>query len=229
MEDAQIVIVLAIFLGFISYIISRNIKKRNQQKIVKDLRNLKMPNNSIVKVINKNKPIFYYTDRFRKNRFSELDKLGRTGEAFAVISKRKMPKEERKSISSVKPAGWKNKQYRRLNNEYLFNRCHLIGFQLTGENANILNLITGTKSFNTKGMLPFETQVANYVKKTNKKVLYRVTPIYNKNCLIPRGVQIEAKSISAKGKGISFNLFVFNTENNIDIDYKNGKSKYTKK
>ena len=228
MEETKIIILLAIFLGFIYYIISKN-KRIKQKKILSYLRNLKAPNNSMVKVINNNTPIFYFTERFKKDHFSELDKLGRAGTAFAVISKRKMPKEARKSISAVTPTGWNNKQYRRLNNEYLFNRCHLIGFQLNGENANKLNLITGTKSFNTKGMLPFETQVANYVKKTNKKVLYRVTPIYNKNCLIARGVQLEAQSISDGGKGLCFNVFIFNREQHIDIDYKNGKSKYLKK
>jgi DNA-entry nuclease len=132
-----------------------------------------------------------------------------------------MPTEDRESISSVEPTGWINVEY---NGEYLYNRCHLIGFQLTGENANEQNLITGTRYMNVEGMLPFENEVADYIEETNNHVLYRVTPDFQGEELVARGVQIEAYSVEDSGKGICFNVYVYNIQPGIEIDYMTGES-----
>ena len=176
--------------------------------------------------INNNKPYFeeseYTTESFEK--YSDLDELGRCGVAYANISKETMPpdEDERGSISSVKPTGWEQEKY---NGEYLYNRCHLIGYQLSDEDANELNLITGTRYFNVEGMLPFENQVADYIDKNeNNHVLYRVTPIYEGDNLLASGVEIEAYSVEDKGQGVCFNVFVYNVQPGITIDYATGKS-----
>lgn len=176
--------------------------------------------------INNNMPYFeqseYTTETFEK--YSELDSLGRCGVAYANISKQTMPPEgdERGSISSVKPTGWEQAKY---NGEYLYNRCHLIGYQLSDEDANELNLITGTRYFNVDGMLPFENMVADYINKNeNNHVLYRVTPIFKNNNLLASGVEIEAYSVEDNGKGVCFNVFIYNVQPGITIDYKTGKS-----
>ena len=138
-----------------------------------------------------------------------------------------MPTKEREDISEIYPTGWEQKQY---NGEYLYNRCHLIGYQLAGENANKLNLITGTRYFNVSGMLPFENRVANYIDNNiDNHVLYRVTPIYEGNNLLATGVQMEAYSIEDSGKGIEFNVFVYNIQDGIEIDYATGDSKLVEK
>ena len=157
--------------------------------------------------------------------YGELDKLGRCTEAHANIGKDLMPTEDRGSIGSVKPTGWHTVKYDIVDGKYLYNRCHLIGFQLTGENANKNNLITCTRYMNTVGMLEFENKVAEYIKETNNHVLYRVTPIYEGNNLLAKGVQMEALSIEDEGKGIKFNVFVYNVQPGIEIDYKTGESK----
>lgn len=176
--------------------------------------------------INNNMPYFeeseYTTESFEK--YSELDELGRCGVAYANISKEIMPPEgdERGSISSVKPTGWEQAKY---DGEYLYNRCHLIGYQLADEDANELNLITGTRYFNVNGMLPFENQVANYIKENeNNHVLYRVTPIFKEDNLLASGVEIEAYSVEDNGQGVCFNVFVYNVQPGITIDYKTGES-----
>lgn len=176
--------------------------------------------------INNNMPYFeeseYTTESFEK--YSELDELGRCGVAYANISKEIMPPEgdERGSISSVKPTGWEQAKY---DGEYLYNRCHLIGYQLADEDANELNLITGTRYFNVNGMLPFENQVANYIKENeNNHVLYRVTPIFKDDNLLANGVEIEAYSVEDNGQGVCFNVFVYNVQPGITIDYKMGES-----
>ena len=128
----------------------------------------------------------------------------------------------------IKPSGWHTVKYDNVDGKYLYNRCHLIGYQLTGENANSKNLITCTRQMNTKGMLDFENKVADYIKKTGNHVLYRVTPIYEKNNLLASGVTIEAKSVEDNGKGILFNVFVYNIQNGIEIDYKTGESSLKK-
>ncbi|MBQ3118444.1 MAG: DNA/RNA non-specific endonuclease [Clostridia bacterium] len=157
--------------------------------------------------------------------YSPLDFLGRCGECIASIGHDIMPTEKRQSIGSIKPTGWQTAKYDFVDGKYLYNRCHLIGFQLTGENANECNLITGTRSMNTQGMLPFENMVADYVKETNNHVLYRVTPVYEGDNLLASGVIMEALSVEDKGAGISFNIYCFNREPGVLIDYKTGNNR----
>lgn len=177
-------------------------------------------------VINDNKPEFteqdYTTETFEN--YSELDSLGRCGVAYANISQDTMPTEERGSIGMIKPTGWHTVKYDNINGKYLYNRCHLIGYQLSGENANEKNLITCTRQMNTEGMLDFENQVAEYVENTGNHVLYRVTPVFEEDNLLATGVQMEAMSVEDKGQGVSFNIFVYNVQDGIEIDYSNGDS-----
>lgn len=156
--------------------------------------------------------------------YSSLDSLGRCGVAQACIGRDIMPTKKRGAIGQVKPTGWHLVKYDFVDGKYLYNRCHLIGYQLTGENANEKNLITGTRSFNLEGMLPFEEEVADYVKDTGNHVMYRVTPIFEGDQLIAKGVQMEAKSVEDDGKGVSYNVFVYNVEDGVDIDYASGDS-----
>ena len=157
--------------------------------------------------------------------YSELDSLGRCGVAYANVGQELMPTEDRESISEVKPSGWINKDYGDLvDGGYLYNRCHLIGFQLTGENANERNLITGTRYMNIEGMLPFENMVADYVDETGNHVLYRVTPIYGGDDLVAAGVQMEGYSVEDNGEGICYNIFAYNAQPGIAIDYATGDS-----
>jgi len=176
--------------------------------------------------INHNIPNFseeYYTTKSFEY-YSDLDILGRCGVAFANIGSDLMPTTDRESIGSVKPSGWHTIKYDFVDGKYLYNRCHLIGYQLTGENANEKNLITCTRNMNAKVMLEFENQVASYIKKTNNHVLYRVTPIFKSNNLVASGVQMEAESVEDKGVGIKFNVFIYNVEDGVVIDYLNGNS-----
>lgn len=175
-------------------------------------------------VINDNIPIFpdsdYTTDAFEQ--YSELDMLGRCGVAYANICLELMPTEERGQIGMIKPSGWQSIKYDSVDGKFLYNRCHLIGFQLAGENANEKNLITGTRYLNVDGMLPFENEVAEYVKETNHHVLYRVTPIYDGNNLVAKGVLMEAASV--EDDQIRINVFVYNNQPGITIDYATGVS-----
>lgn len=183
-------------------------------------------------VINNNIPFFteedYTTQSFEE--YSELDMLGRCGVAYANICKEIMPKanEEREEISSIKPSGWKQKPYKGLvDGDYLYNRCHLIGWQLAGENANELNLITGTRYMNVEGMLPFEDMVDDYFEKKeneNNHVLYRVTPIFEGSNLVASGVQMEAYSVEDNGEGVCFNIYVYNVQPGISINYATGEN-----
>ena len=156
--------------------------------------------------------------------YSELDELGRCQSAEACIGQDLMPTETRESISSVKPTGWKNKSYDTVDGGYVYNRCHLIGFQLTGENANEENLITGTRYMNVEGMLPFEDEVAAYIKETDNHVMYRVTPVFEGDDLVASGVQMQAESVEDDGVGISFNVYVYNVQPYVVIDYKTGEN-----
>ena len=178
-------------------------------------------------VINDNNPVFKESDYSSKSyeKYSPLDGLGRCGTAIANIGIDLMPTEARGSIGMVKPSGWHTVKYDVIEDKYLYNRCHLIGYQLTGENANKLNLITCTRQMNTKGMLEFENKVTNYIKKTKNHVLYRVTPIFEGANLVATGVQMEALSVEDNGEGIKFNVFVYNVQDGIIIDYKNGDSR----
>ncbi len=177
-------------------------------------------------VINNNEP-FFNTNDFTKESFeqySELDSLGRCGVAFSNIGKDLMPTEERGNIGSVKPSGWQTAKYDGIDGNYLYNRCHLIGFQLTGENANNKNLITGTRYMNVQGMLPFENMVADYIKETNNHVLFRVTPIFKEDNLLASGVLMEAYSVEDNGEGVKFCVYCYNVQPGIEINYSNGES-----
>ena len=156
--------------------------------------------------------------------YSELDSLGRCGVVYACVGTETMPTEERESISQVKPTGWQSTQYDIVDGNYLYNRCHLIGYQLTAENANEKNLITGTRYMNVDGMLPFENDVAEYIEDTGNHVLYRVTPVFEGDNLVASGVQMEAKSVEDDGDGICFNVYVYNVQPGISIDYATGES-----
>ena len=177
-------------------------------------------------VLQDNQPGFsqedFTTDSFET--YSSLDLLGRCGTAYANIGLDLMPTEERDSIGQVKPSGWQTVKYDIVDGKYLYNRCHLIGYQLSGENANEQNLITGTRYLNVEGMLPFENMVADYVQETGNHVLYRVTPIFQGTELVARGVQMEAESVEDQGEGICFNVYVYNDQPGITIDYATGES-----
>ena len=182
-------------------------------------------NSAYIKIDN-NIPSFKDSEMTTKSfeKYSELDNLGRCSVAYACVGKDIMPAEKRGTIGSVKPSGWHTVKYDCIDGKYLYNRCHLIGYQLTGENANIKNLITGTRYLNVEGMLPFENMVADYVKETDNHVLYRVTPIFERDNLLVSGVQMEAKSVEDNGDGISFNVYCYNVQPDIVIDYKTGES-----
>lgn len=156
--------------------------------------------------------------------YTDLDQIGRCGACYANIGQDLMPTEERGSISSVHPSGWVQAQYDCVDGKSLYNRCHLIGFQLTGENANDHNLITGTRYLNVTGMLPFENLVAEYIKETNNHVLYRVTPIFEGSNLVASGVQMEAISVEDRGEGVCFNVYCYNVQPGVIINYETGES-----
>ena len=179
-------------------------------------------------VFNDNQPAFAESDMTVESYeyYSQLDELGRCGVVMACVGIDIMPTEERGEIGMIKPTGWHTVKYDNVDGKYLYNRCHLIGYQLTGENANIQNLITGTRYLNIDGMLPFENLVADYVKETQNHVLYRVTPIFEDDNLLASGVQIEAKSVEDNGKGICFNVYAYNVQPDITIDYLTGDSYY---
>lgn len=159
--------------------------------------------------------------------YADLDSLGRATYAMASISDDLMPTEDRESISSVTPSGWDNESYSCVSGGWLYNRSHLIGFQLTGENANNKNLITGTRYMNVEGMLPYENIIANFVKSTDYHVLYRVTPIYEGDNLVASGVQLEAQSVEDNGEGLSFNVYCYNVQPGVNINYANGDNSGT--
>lgn len=174
--------------------------------------------------INDNEPEFTEAELTTESyeEYSELDPLGRCGTAEACIGEDLMPDGEREDISEVEPTGWENREYDIVDGGYVYNRCHLIGFQLSGENANEENLITGTRYMNTEGMLPFENMVAEYVQETDNHVMYRVTPVFEGDDLVASGVQMEAESVEDGGAGICFNIYVYNVQPEIIIDYSTG-------
>ena len=176
--------------------------------------------------VNGNIPGLSESDRTAEyfEKYTPLDSMGRCGAAFACLGLETMPTEDRGAIGSVKPSGWHTVKYDIVDGRYLYNRCHLIGFQLSGENANTQNLITGTRYMNVEGMLPFENMVADYIKETGNHVLYRVTPIFKGTELVCRGVQIEGYSVEDEGDGILFNVFCYNSQPGISIDYATGSS-----
>lgn len=157
--------------------------------------------------------------------YAPLDGLGRCGVAEACLGLDIMPiGEERGSISSVKPSGWQSVKYDFISGKYLYNRCHLIGYQLAGENANELNLITGTRFLNIEGMLPFENMVSDYIKETGNHVMYRVTPVYEGVNLVANGVIMEGYSVEDSGEAINFNVYCYNAQPGVEINYSTGGS-----
>lgn len=214
-----------------------SIRKKAEQKSnirtdIPDYPERGRPSGESVIKLNRNNPKFTKKELSQKNleKYSNLDSLGRCGPCIAMVSKKTMPTAKRGSIGMIKPSGWHTIRYDFVDGKYLYNRCHLIGYQLTGQNANPKNLITGTRSFNTSpsgmngygGMLYFENKIADYIKNTNHHVLYRVTPYFKGNELVARGVQMEAKSI--EDNKISFNVFVYNVEPGVKINYMTGDS-----
>lgn len=182
-------------------------------------------------ILNDNIPLFTEDEKYGEKSitpfetYSPLDWLGRCKTAYANICKELMPAQERGAIGDIRPSGWHTVKYNGLiDGNYLYNRCHLIGYQLAGENANELNLITGTRYLNVCGMLPFENEVAEYVKSTENHVLYRVTPIFEGDNLVASGVTIEAYSVEDCGDGICFYVYCYNVQPGIEIDYLTGDS-----
>lgn len=176
-------------------------------------------------VLNNNVPEFSEDEITAESfeEYSKLDTAGRCGPAVACVGTDLMPTEKRGNISRVKPTGWHSDKYDCVEGGNLYNRCHLIGYQLSGENANERNLITGTRYMNV-GMIPFEEMVADYVKETNNHVMYRVTPVFKEDNLIADGVQMEALSVEDKGKAVSYNVYFYNIQPGIEIDYATGES-----
>lgn len=191
-----------------------------------DLKDIPEYSHDAYVVVNNNEP-YFDTDEITTKEFetySNLDSLGRCGVAYANVSIKTMPTAKREGIGMIKPSGWHTVKYDIVDGKYLYNRCHLIGYQLTGENANKKNLITCTRYMNTVGMLEFENKVADYVKKTKNHVMYRVTPKYKGDNLLASGVLMEALSVEDHGEGIKFNVYVYNVQDGIDINYKDGSS-----
>ena len=178
-------------------------------------------------VIGQNSPEFTNEDLVTEcyEFYSELDYLGRCGYAMACLGRELMPTESRGEIGHIKPSGWVQAQYDFVEGKSLYNRSHLIGFQLAGENDNARNLITATRTCNAKGMLPFENMIADYIKETGNHVIYRVTPIYEGTNLVASGVQMEAMSVEDQGQGICFHVYVYNVEPGVVIDYATGESR----
>ncbi len=233
LKQQIILIILATIICSISYFLeykSNQVNIENVNTITFDVSEIPAYSQAPYCTINNNVPSFTEED-FKLGVFenySELDSLGRCGTAYANICKEIMPAEdeERQAIGMIKPSGWQTVKYEGIvEGNYLYNRCHLIGYQLAGENANEKNLITGTRYMNVEGMLPFENKVAEYIEENPENhVLYRVTPIFQRNNLVASGVQIESYSVGDNGKGICFNVYVYNVQPGIKIDYANGKS-----
>ncbi len=191
------------------------------------LKNIPAFNKNPYVTVNGNKPYFKKSDLTTRafEHYSKLDALGRCGAAYANVCRELMPTEPRGGIGQVKPSGWQIAKYDFVDGKYLYNRCHLIGFQLSGENANPGNLITGTRYLNVEGMLPFENLTADYVKETNSHVLYRVTPIFKGNNLVASGVLMEAESVEDRGEGVEFCVYCYNNQPGVTIDYATGASR----
>ena len=178
-------------------------------------------------VVNNNAPFFHKEDLKAEafESYGDLDSLGRCTVAYSMVGTETMPTEERGSIGQVKPTGWHAVKYDNVDGKYLYNRCHLIGYQLTAENANVKNLITGTRYLNVQGMLPFENLTADYIKETGNHVLYRVTPVFEGDNLVASGVLMEGESAEDDGEAIQFCVYVYNVQPGIIIDYATGDSR----
>ena len=201
-------------------------KKTEVSNVSFDLSSIPAYSGKAYVVVNNNNPYFEKSDLTTKSfeQYAPLDSLGRCGVAYANIGRDIMPTGERGSIGMVKPSGWHSIRYENVEGKYLYNRCHLIGFQLSAENANTSNLITGTRYLNIQGMLPFENMVADYVKGTNNHVLYRVTPIFEGNNLVASGVLMEGYSVEDNSDGICYNVYCYNVQPGIKINYLTGDS-----
>lgn len=226
---ASIVILLFIILQVVGIYFQDEIKNFINKYVTVEsyaLSDIPEYNNEPYVVINNNEPEFSDEDKTTKSfeKYDNLDYLCRATKAFANISIDLMPTEKRGNIGMVKPSGWHTVKYDIVDGKYLYNRCHLIGYQLTGENANENNLITCTRNTNTSTMLDMENKVTEYIKKTNNHVLYRVRAIYDGDNLLASGIQMEALSIEDNGKGIKFNIYIYNVQPGIKIDYKTGDS-----
>lgn len=177
-------------------------------------------------VLNENIPSFPEEDKTSAafESYSPLDALGRCGVAYANVGLETMPTGEREAIGMIRPSGWQIAKYDFVDGKYLYNRCHLLGYQLTGENANDRNLVTGTRYLNVQGMLPYENQIADYVKETGNHVLYRVTPIFNGLDLVCSGVEMEGWSVEDEGRGVCFHVYAYNVQPGVVIDYATGEN-----
>lgn len=226
-----VVVLLLSALGYFNEELIPNFGSTDSNNVILTINDIPKYSGEPYVYINNNVPRFTQSDLEMKEIefYSELDGLGRCGVVYANICKNIMPEEddERESISQVTPSGWKQASYKGLiEGNYLYNRCHLIGYQLAGENANERNLITGTRYLNIEGMLPFENMVAEYIKENpDNHVIYRVTPIFEGDNLVASGVQIEAYSVEDGGKGVCLNVYAYNIQPGIEIDYKTGESK----
>ncbi len=232
-KQQLILIILVIIIGTVGYFLEGQSSNNNIQSVNTvsfDISSIPEYTKIPYITINNNIPSFEESDYTQKafEKYSPLDRLGRCSVAYANICKEIMPKKDQKreAIGMIKPSGWQTVKYEGIvEGNYLYNRCHLIGYQLAGENANEKNLITGTRYMNVEGMLPFENKVAEYIEKNPENhVLYRVTPIFQGNNLMASGVQIESYSIEDDGKGICFNVYIYNVQPGIKIDYATGKS-----
>ncbi len=224
-----IIVILAVIVMLLSYFqddIKRYLAVHVFSESYASIQNIPAYDGNPYVYINENKPNFTEEDynMQEKERYSNLDILGRAGVAIAKVGLDTMPNDKREAINQVKPSGWHTVKYDFVDGKYLYNRCHLIGFQLTGENANEKNLITCTRSANTGVMLDYENMVAKYVKETKNHVLYRVTPIYEGANLVASGIEMEAESLEDKGKGIQFHIYIYNVEDGVDINYETGDS-----
>lgn len=236
-----IYIIFFVIIVALGIFVSSNYNDNNTNTNVNDVNTISYSLNNIPEyssepyvIINNNKPNFTEEDFLKESfeDYSKLDDFGRCGVAFANLSKETMPKEDenRKSLDSVIPTGWNNVEYDIVSGRKLYNKCHLIAFSLSAENANEKNIITGTRYFNVSGMLPFEMKVLNYLKKNeNNHVLYRVTPIYESENKLASGVTIEIESVEDKGKELCFYVYVYNIQPGIYIDYATGESKLLEK
>lgn len=206
---------------------STSSKTENTYASVSSIEDIPEFTNQPYVIIHNNIPDFSESDytAVSYENYGELDSLGRCTVCTACIGSDLMPTEERESIGTIKPTGWHTVKYNNVDGKYLYNRCHLIGYQLTAENANDKNLITGTRYLNVTGMLYFEDMVSDYIKETDNHVLYRVTPVFKEDELVARGVQMEGYSIEDNGEGICYNVYCYNNQPGIEIDYTTGDSK----
>ncbi len=224
-----IYLLILLFIAVLSYIVQPYISDKNTtgisvQKIEDVLSSVEKYSEKPYVTINDNKPFFnedIMTDKAYE-KYGELDSLGRCTFAMACVGEETMPYEERGSISHIYPTGWEQQEYSFVDGRSLYNRCHLIGHQLTGEDANRENLITGTRYMNVEGMLPFENMIADYIKETGNHVIYRVTPLFENDNLLASGVLMEAKSVEDDGEGILFNVYCYNVQPGVSIDYATG-------